>query len=747
MDGGSIPEDDGNIAENLDDYYSINIPEGLDDYDNITEDLDSYDNIHEDPDYCDHIENHEDSNKNKCKRKDADDRQNLNLQKKKQKVAPIFITQTKQSNSTSINKCSRSNENEILPSTSQIQSPSPPIQLIRNANPLWNYFEKPNKFEGKCKICQKMLKQGTSGTTSSLIKHLKSHKQSYESYTIEKQKYEEQSKKSLQIPTDKKIQQKLTIGLGIGIPKWPLDCKEQKKVDGLVSTFIVQGLHPYSIVEEPGFKRLINAGFPKYNHHSRTTFSRSIIPKLYNEEMTKVKSIINEDLPYLESLAFTTDGWKSRSGDSYFSLTCHYIDKDFNSKSFCLGNKLFEEKATGENISNFLKTEMYNWGLSERREKVIPIYMVTDGGKNIVNAVKQTTWVHRECFAHKLQLVVESAVNSDTAAQEMLQKSRSIVGHYHKSNAATSRFKKIQQQLSMNPKHVIQMVDTRWNSEFLMLERLVELKIAINTELATSHHSISILSQDEWGLAEAYIESLKPIEVITRIMSADKYPTSSMIIPVLHEIETKLTNIIASGPSNKSNSTRKSVSFAKNLLNSLKTRFPLYKDNSINQICTALDPRFKCVLLEKNLIVKKLEQLAETIYQSMNHSSVQQPDVSRETQPSCSKENDIWSAFNKAASKQMQPSLSPGIQEVNAYFQDGLVEKTVNPFVWWKQASSKYPILSKLAQNYLPIPATQASSERLFSAAGNIITQRRESLTPEHAEQLLFLFNVYKDKD
>lgn len=83
-------------------------------------------------------------------------------------------------------------------------------------------------------------------------------------------------------------------------------------------------------------------------------------------------------------------------------------------------------------------------------------------------------------------------------------------------------------------------------------------------------------------------------------------------------------------------------------------------------------------------------------------------------------------------------------KEVQRYLEEGLADKTVNPYFWWKKEVSKYPILSNLASQYLPIPATQASSERLFSAAGNIITSRRESLTPEHAEQLLFLHNVYK---
>ena len=39
--------------------------------------------------------------------------------------------------------------------------------------------------------------------------------------------------------------------------------------------------------------------------------------------------------------------------------------------------------------------------------------------------------------------------------------------------------------------------------------------------------------------------------------------------------------------------------------------------------------------------------------------------------------------------------------------------------------------------------ATTVASERLFSSAGNVITEQRNRLTSEHADQLIFLFENY----
>ena len=66
-------------------------------------------------------------------------------------------------------------------------------------------------------------------------------------------------------------------------------------------------------------------------------------------------------------------------------------------------------------------------------------------------------------------------------------------------------------------------------------------------------------------------------------------------------------------------------------------------------------------------------------------------------------------------------------------------EKKESPLVWWKNNTTRYPILSKLAKKYLAIPATSVPSERAFSIAGHISNVKRACLLPASVNMLVFL--------
>jgi len=80
----------------------------------------------------------------------------------------------------------------------------------------------------------------------------------------------------------------------------------------------------------------------------------------------------------------------------------------------------------------------------------------------------------------------------------------------------------------------------------------------------------------------------------------------------------------------------------------------------------------------------------------------------------------------------------PVEQQVMLYYSQP-VSRALQPLSFWQQSVSSLPRLAALARRLLAVPGSSVPSERLFSTAGQIVTDLRNRLSPESVSQLLFL--------
>lgn len=66
-----------------------------------------------------------------------------------------------------------------------------------------------------------------------------------------------------------------------------------------------------------------------------------------------------------------------------------------------------------------------------------------------------------------------------------------------------------------------------------------------------------------------------------------------------------------------------------------------------------------------------------------------------------------------------------------------------NVLHWWNKNKENFPMLAQLSKFILAIPASSAPSERLFSSAGNTVTDKRNRISPEVLNGVLFLKSNY----
>jgi hypothetical protein len=85
------------------------------------------------------------------------------------------------------------------------------------------------------------------------------------------------------------------------------------------------------------------------------------------------------------------------------------------------------------------------------------------------------------------------------------------------------------------------------------------------------------------------------------------------------------------------------------------------------------------------------------------------------------------------------PEQPVSFLEMCYYGEQGTNLPASSEFERYQQAEQLFPRIAVLARKYLAIPATSIPSERIFSSAGNTITEKRNRLTPEHAAEIIFL--------
>lgn len=64
---------------------------------------------------------------------------------------------------------------------------------------------------------------------------------------------------------------------------------------------------------------------------------------------------------------------------------------------------------------------------------------------------------------------------------------------------------------------------------------------------------------------------------------------------------------------------------------------------------------------------------------------------------------------------------------------------------WWKEQSTNFPFLSKMARQFLASPASSAGAERLFSRAGKMHDDQKKSTEEVTLENQLLISMNYPD--
>ena len=629
-------------------------------------------------------------------------------------------------------------------------------QKSDDKNPIWDYFRKDDKKQkyAVCTWCKKAI-SAEYGNTSNLRKHIQSkHKLEFAELcklTASRPSKRSQTETTQSGETDDgpSSSKHRKIDSFFVERKWPPTDKRQKECTQKLAQMICLDLQPISIVEDKGFKDFVSCLQPSFNIPDRRVLRNNIIPELYRSQ----KSYLQEKLNEIKSFAITLDHWTSTAQDAYMAVTAHFLSEDFTINDYCLNVRHMPQSHDAKNIADELCSCLGEW-IPDYEEKLLQIYTVTDNAANVKAAMRRLSPEKIKsmfCFAHTLQLVVNDAVGAFPEFGRVIKKAKVIVNHFHKSAKDSHKLTEIQKTLNIKQHKLKNESPTQWNSLYYLMDRIVEQRQAVTVVLA-SNDKVNNLRNHEWKTAESYVKVLKPFEDVTSMMSASRYPTLSMVIPVLNVLKQQMDG-------------SEMDDFGRKICGNINERWPDYESNLDLAIPALLDPRFKEYAFSNDGAKESaVQETVDLMYHNTNsvqanqaigfgstsdessgQSSTQEASTRSET---ASGSGNVWGIFKKMVAKKRASHTQGESREVikqnlqkefSIFCNDDLLEPDKSPFDWWKRNCRLYPNVSKLAQTYLSIPATSVPSERLFSKAGLVITNRRSCLEPNFAEQLVFL--------
>ncbi|KAM9420246.1 E3 SUMO-protein ligase ZBED1-like [Salvelinus alpinus] len=176
----------------------------------------------------------------------------------------------------------------------------------------------------------------------------------------------------------------------------------------------------------------------------------------------------------------------------------------------------------------------------------------------------------------------------------------------------------------------------------------------------------------------------------------------------------------------------------------LNPRYPPNVQDYLHR-STALDPRFKSLShLDPALRWKTYSELTTEIVATEEGQATEPTGADSEASPQnnlAMKELFGETFMSKDTGKTFANSIK---EEVASYKAASSIPVDGAPLARWKSNECKYPHIAMMARCYLAVPGTSAPSERVFSTAGDIVTAKRSTLSPDYVDILIFLKNYLK---
>lgn len=192
-------------------------------------------------------------------------------------------------------------------------------------------------------------------------------------------------------------------------------------------------------------------------------------------------------------------------------MTAHCLDESFTPSLVVLRVKPFPGSHTANNISNVIQDVIEDFKIPSHKIHRI----VHDNAANMLKGISNTGIKSLSCFLHTSQLVIHDTIFEQRIIKDIIANCRKITSHFNHSPLAYSKLEELQKQHNIVQHKLVQDVPTRWNSTYLMMERMYEQRSAIAAYCAEVAN-LPVFDANKWGLIGKCSNLLKMFHQMTQ---------------------------------------------------------------------------------------------------------------------------------------------------------------------------------------------------------------------------------------
>ncbi|CAB4441707.1 unnamed protein product [Rhizophagus irregularis] len=145
--------------------------------------------------------------------------------------------------------------------------------------------------------------------------------------------------------------------------------------------------------------------------------------------------------------------------------------------------------------------------------------------------------------------------------------------------------------------------------------------------------------------------------------------------------------------------------------------------NSTATLALVLDPRYKTQILPNSVSVEDAKQLLLekfNSYQNMEQT-LTADDESEIKEDNVGDKRKTSGILSRMIQKKRKFNNLQSRNKIMEYLAIPVESIDIDPCEWWKHHKVQYPLLEKIACDYICIPATSVPSEQAFSKSGELV--------------------------